>query len=699
MGLINQNPEDAEGRRQRGFTEAEKEERRQKAVCGVLETVDRIILGHIDLTVIPNNDPMMAPGWTTGVRIYLNFARLDGKTDASMVALYGLNYHELAHVILTPRMTGNLNKWAREPHNKIAWNIMEDWRVETQFAALFFSAARYFRITAQKLIVNEKKSAQIGDHMMWPLLAGRFFLHPGLRERARRAFAEHYKDSSRFTEMTAHEQQAIVTAATTDKNVGVYLALANLKGEDRANKILELAEKYVVLSWSQTNRNRNRSGPLDLIEQFKHLLPWNDMKDESFGLPMTGSTGGTGPDIPVKGKPTTEFDEEAREATMEVIARDQKDRERLAALIKEKERDDSKPVVTVDPNQNVGKNEQKSGGDYSGSVSGSATDSAGWEGEGVWTAQLSAEDRQLIDLIFGDEDEVDGMLNSTIEADIQSLDTQRDLKQVRQATDRALGLGLHLDEDDEGVEKIAPPELINERNLLARELKLLRGQLDGVYIDNQPTGKIHLRSWINAPRMRRFSALRAWLPEQIDEADMEVVLLLDRSSSMSGIIDYASQVFWMLGSAAQEAEAKVTMIGFADRGKEEVLLGRNTVLSRSKYQSYSTYGGTNIHHALVKARKVLAASPLPNKLLLTVTDGGWSDLGMAVKEMRKINADNVTSVLFLCGMHLDREQRGHRHVVSANDIKKTSGEMKKIVTNVNAEAVRRVNLNRGVMSE
>ena len=81
----------ADARRQRGLTAEERENRRRRAICSVLQKTDRILLGSTKLAVDPVADPDMAPGWTTGAEIYWQpAAEAQARIDADFEAVKDL---------------------------------------------------------------------------------------------------------------------------------------------------------------------------------------------------------------------------------------------------------------------------------------------------------------------------------------------------------------------------------------------------------------------------------------------------------------------------------------------------------------------------------------------------------------------------------------------------------------------------------
>lgn len=729
---------DGEDARQRGLTVDEREQIRRKAICSVFQKTDRILLGTLEIDVQAVQNADMGPGWTTGREIFLNFEHIEGRTDRDLIAMWGLNYHELAHIILTPRIKQELRRLVRDQYFGTGLNIAEDWRIETQFSALFLDAQRYFHISFADLIVN-RPDANEGD--IYALAAGRLYLSAASRERWRRKFAE-ARDGVEIGTMMPQELRDGIGAKHPD--------LWSLSGDDWANRLRSVAEEYATLAWAREApdaRDRNRH-LVSLAEQVA-ILTLTPPQDGGggggkndwrlFGSPDADGdeplgTGGKlfGRDMPSKGGFDEKMSEVAAQAAMEVRARSEAEAQKIEEAIKKagvdaqvanspkqqseanekkgqgKDKSESSPEgesnadakpsdkVIVDPNQGVHEGGVGSAANAQATVSASAGRNTSWEGKASRTAQLTDEQRELMERLFADSKVHDELLTEEADALASHRQIQRNLKSIRRSVMDAMGSGVNLEALGVAERVPAPSKIRGERNRLARYLRDVRSQLEGAYLDGQASGKVHLRSWVNASVAQKPHSFRAWLPDEVDEMGLEVVGLIDRSSSMNGIMDHASQVTWSIASAIQQTEGKVTLIGFADPGKEEVLLGRDSKINDSHYDSYGTYGGTHIAEALSLARQVLAASDQPNKLLYIVTDGGWADTHEALQEIRKINADQVDTLLVLLGMHMEREHRGCKYVVQANDVSAMGRALASIVRRISQNAARRVALGRGV---
>lgn len=770
-------PLDADAKAVHGLTPEEKRKRIHEATTSVLQLTNRLLTGDPDQVTMGVVNADHPAGWTTGEIIYINYHHLEPGTDEERAALWGLNYHELGHVLLTPRSRGDLRDRGRMQWWATAFNIMEDWRVESQFAALFTSAERYFDLMFKMLLANFKPHVADGHVRIFPLSCGRYYLDPLLRKRYELLFTRH---------LTGHTPRDFQPPALLELVKGTpHEGLLDTPMPEWTQRMQALADAYVQRFWSKSSKDsqaRNRE-LIDMVDQFMVLTPWELIDDDTpLGVPTpgAGSSGytGAGQDMPTKGQKNDDLELETTEAMLDVIARDQEERERIdeelrklgidpeTGLPKVEEgqpetadpqgppedidgsenawghapdpddpggdpgdddgdggatggeqgtaTDDgsvgeqgcSRPIVRIDPSQAAADPDDDDGtpGSEQGRDAGILTGTAGagtWGDAPGWDpVQLTDEQRAMVERVFCTEKEHDHLMTEEVRDILASKEVQRGSRAIRHAIAEATGEGIHLDPKAVGKTRAAPPTMLVERNRFARQLLEVRAALEGGWVGGQRSGKINVRRWATAASpAARLDSFEVYLPDQTEEAGIEAAICVDRSSSMASVADYASQMMWMVGSAIQRAEGFVTEIGFADVDKTEVLAGRDTRLRRSHYQSYETYGSTHAADACSRARKVLAASPMPNRLFAIITDAGWSDVGEAVRHIRKMNADGVDTLLILLGMHLERSRRGCKYVVHANDITQVGGELKRFVRRMQLEAARRVIAARGIMVE
>jgi predicted metal-dependent peptidase len=106
-----------------------------------------------------------------------------------------------------------------------------------------------------------------------------------------------------------------------------------------------------------------------------------------------------------------------------------------------------------------------------------------------------------------------------------------------------------------------------------------------------------------------------------DACDIEAVILVDRSGSMSsGQNDKkASIACWTIKRALEHIQAPVTVYAFDDQA--EVAYTRTEVAHKTEYKFIYGNGGTEPYPALLAAEQLLMSSRKKNKMLFVVTDG------------------------------------------------------------------------------
>lgn len=161
------------------------------ALRRVLENTDRIITGDPVTVKVEKGGP--APAWSNGAAITLNAHHITELDIAKLIGVHGLNYHELAHVIYTPRKASPVGKWL-VTHYGTAWgdllwqafNILEDQRIETLLVARFPAVAPYLTATIARWILSNES----GHSTAYALVRGRRYLPLEVREVLRRAFVD-----------------------------------------------------------------------------------------------------------------------------------------------------------------------------------------------------------------------------------------------------------------------------------------------------------------------------------------------------------------------------------------------------------------------------------------------------------------------------------------------------------------------------
>lgn len=171
---------------------------RMRAISAVYETADRIITG--DPLIVRLQEQKGAPSaWSDGKSITLNAAVLKNYDDDDIISLHGVNYHEVCHILYSPREGSEIMKWAVEGDFMQAFNVLEDQRIETLFAARFPSTRSFLQASTLRYVLElsdyNGEYPAINKHaieMAFILTHGRRFLDSRLRQMLREAFEARY---------------------------------------------------------------------------------------------------------------------------------------------------------------------------------------------------------------------------------------------------------------------------------------------------------------------------------------------------------------------------------------------------------------------------------------------------------------------------------------------------------------------------
>ena len=175
-----------------------------------------------------------------------------------------------------------------------------------------------------------------------------------------------------------------------------------------------------------------------------------------------------------------------------------------------------------------------------------------------------------------------------------------------------------------------------------------------------------------------------WQEGRDDVTDIEAVILLDKSGSMSGVnADEAYKSMWAIKSALDKINARTSVVLFDMRS---YLLYSADEKATHLIKDGGASGGTNPEHSLLFAKRVLAESQKKIKLLFMITDGAWeTDNGeKAVKEMRNAGVLTCQAYLEQCDVRpesLERYRHGFElltHIKSAKDILTLGKELVRI---------------------
>ena len=184
------------------------------STCAVYQRADRILTGLSVEVEVSDDTSTDIPAWNDGKTITFNSSAIKAVDDNTVLSLHGLNYHEVAHLLFTPRSGTALGKWVTEQivteyptewtdtygdvHKSIqkssapdqqrlrAFNVLEDCRAEN-YLVLKYPSVKPFLINLLGDYILEHPE-QLADAFI--LLGGRRYFSRTLRQQSALAYAE-----------------------------------------------------------------------------------------------------------------------------------------------------------------------------------------------------------------------------------------------------------------------------------------------------------------------------------------------------------------------------------------------------------------------------------------------------------------------------------------------------------------------------
>ena len=518
---------------------------RLNALCRVYEQADRVISG--DPVTINVVDDGPAPAWSDGQSITFNASQIEEMDLETLTQINGLNYHELAHHLYTPRKGTTFIKWVMENDYMESANMLEDQRIETLLVARYPSIAPYLTATVARWLSSTPEEA-IGNYM---LVRGRRYLPIEIRQAFRDMFAK----------------------------------------PELVPVIADIVDQYRVLAF-----------PRDYAIGQKLIKRWNDEVLGKLDFPKMpqGPNGCSSRDPVGKGRPEPGKAQERDAKRADGMGTPESTQMR-ATPNPTKSTNINNPLQPKTAEEALALREQAQEADQKHILSREA-------GQGH------------VESVGGIPNNVQELLEDTIQSVLERKDVQQDVKTKQKVI--VGGDGKHDDVIKRGKFDITtvPAESMVLYRKFARELQRLRDDCEPAWHREEASGKLNVQRAIRGCEIDE--AFDRW-DEGNDGADVEAVIMVDRSGSMSGNRNdmHASIACWTIKRALEQIGAPVTVYAFDDRA--ELAYGRNELASRTQYKFIYGNGGTNPFSTLLAAEQLLMSSRKKNKMLFMITDGAF----------------------------------------------------------------------------
>jgi len=177
----------------------------------------------------------------------------------------------------------------------------------------------------------------------------------------------------------------------------------------------------------------------------------------------------------------------------------------------------------------------------------------------------------------------------------------------------------------------------------------LKDEAEAGWVKRTDSGRLNARR-LAMPNVDPDALFDRYEPGQMDAADMELVLLVDVSSSMARFMERLAEATWAIRTAADELEATTTVIAY-DSGPHRIIASPDERPDGRMFV-HDAMGGTTPLSALTEAYQVLAGSQLTHRLMVVLTDGDWAGQNND-DVIAAMNDAGITTVCALLGTSLD----------------------------------------------
>jgi hypothetical protein len=592
----------------------DEDEQRKTIRLGTLARVyqgaDRILTGDPLVVNIVDSGP--APAWSDGASITLNAEHITTMDLETLTQVNGLNYHELCHHLYTPRKGTPLVQKITDKDLFQAFNILEDQRIETLLVARYPSIIPFLEATVLRFLAETPQEAMSN----YVVVRGRRYLPLEVRQGFRDIF---YRP-------------------------------------DLIPDIVRIVDEYRLLAF-----------PRDYDRAYELIVEFHELVAKHFDKPIKGGPSQCGHRTPIaKGRPEPgkAQEQDAKRAAGQGVAEPEFIPSKLDGLEKQALDEAVKDMNTMQGN-NTETKEEKGSGDTPSDIDLpdiSMEESLLKRERNVYSAPAIGkghdpskggipEDLQIT---------LSNALNAVYDRKDVVTDVKRKQKIIVGKTDKHDESGTYGKFDLTTVPSAA---LVTYRKF-ANELQKLRDEAEPFWQKEMPSGRL------NVGRVMRSCevdvAFDRWT-EQDDSADVEAVICIDRSGSMSSgrNDELASIACWTIKRAFEHVNAPVTVYAFDD--KTEVAYEKNEKAEKTRFKFIAGNGGTEPYESLVLAEKLLMTSQRSNKMLFVITDGMFN-VERNDEVIKRIAKRGV-----LTSMVLIMSDRDFKNAVKRNEEAKAAG--------------------------
>lgn len=557
--------------------EQQRQTERLSAAVGVYQKTDRILTGETALTVRVEQSPACpAVAWTDGSQITFNATEIDAADVDSVERMNGINFHELAHVLYTPRRGTRLVSWVLDNRCATEFNILEDQRIETLLTARLPSTVPWLQAAIARWVLKSD-TGPTG----YLFVRGRRYLDGRLRGALRASFIR--QDLLPEIDSIVDEYRLLTFGADYERAKGLIARFAVVMREVRDTPGFPNGAGDAGVS--DPNSHEHRPEPVlssgrpkgigEQTEDAKRAARSESDPEQVPSTPSSGPSGGSGHD-----------DADEPESPGSSSGGD----------------DDSTDAV------------EDSG--YAGSAD--APSAKG--GQSTDTTQVDRDTTHGTGagLNEGAEDVLRQIAQTVLDEIRNDVEVRTEIRRTQQQIAAAGGSDILKQTQYELRQPtgIYPTLFASLRKSLSRLLT----KADPGWESRTSSGKVNPGRWMRERDIE--TAFDMWDDGVNDAVDMEVVILLDESGSMGTRMVEAANAMWVIKRALDRINASTTVITFDNQSR--VLYHRREKATGEVRYSYHG-GGTDPVDGLSQAGRIFARTNHSQRILVLLTDGEFAD--------------------------------------------------------------------------
>jgi hypothetical protein len=526
------------------------------------------------VTVKVEDSTLSAPAWSTASEVTFNSRMIEELDSARAIAgIKGLDLHEISHILYTSREGSELFDYVRENNYFMAYNCLEDARIEFLFTSKYPSTIDWFTSTILIHFVDKPDAITSS----YPLLCGRRYLPVELRARSRNLYP--HQELVDDISAVVTEYRSLLFPADTDK------------GKELIAKFHDLLQQAGDGEGGNGEGEGGEGGTGTRTVQVRISDPFGHGSRPHEGLETSAQS---------RPQPARKQSNDLKNA----LANDGEDDKELAESLKNADVID---IEFDDADESDSDIDSDSSGDSdSDSDSNDSGDSTGGDSAGDSAGDI-----------------VNTLIDNLLEEILNDSDNVKELNDILRQLGGVTSLSTNKSKEPElnRYNALTPDaDTFHASLAFGRELERLRATFDPAWDKYQSQGRIDAHRYLRGDELD--TVFDQWNEGREDATEIECVIALDISGSMSGSkATNAYRAMYAIKRALDNIDANCTVITFHDNTN---VLYRAKDKAGAQIRDAGTGGGTVATDAITYATKLLAETEKPVRLFVAITDGDWS---------------------------------------------------------------------------